>query len=272
MTNLLIIFAGIFGLIVGSFLNVVIFRMNTGKGIGGRSHCLSCGKTLAWYELIPLVSYGIQGGKCRTCKTKISSQYFLVELITGLLFAGVMVRFAPAFLGVFSPFTLASFLFWLVLTATGIVISTYDIRHMVVDVSALLFFIALCIVGGFAGFFGGGSLSWLVVLTHIFAGIIVPLPFFLLWFISKGQLIGFGDIELMAGMGLLLGAVSGYSAVTLAFWIGAVVIGLGVLFKMVRKNKHHTFDPIPFAPFLLLGIYLVGIGGLDIFALIMQLR
>lgn len=85
MHTLFIIFTGLFGLIVGSFLNVVILRMNTGKTLGGRSMCLSCNKKLEWYELIPLVSFIIQRGRCTKCHSKISWQYPIVEAITAVL-------------------------------------------------------------------------------------------------------------------------------------------------------------------------------------------
>ena len=83
MLNIFLILFFIFGTLIGSFLNVVIFRLNTGKGVGGRSMCMNCGKTLHAHELVPVLSYIFQLGKCRGCKTKISIQYPVVEAITG---------------------------------------------------------------------------------------------------------------------------------------------------------------------------------------------
>src|SRR3989338_6841366 len=82
----------VFGLIVGSFLNVVIYRFNTAKSFGGRSACVSCQNKLCWYELIPLVSFLSQKGRCRNCKARISIQYPLVEFATGLIFVALFYK------------------------------------------------------------------------------------------------------------------------------------------------------------------------------------
>src|SRR4051812_24315811 len=87
----------IFGIIIGSFLNVVILRYNTERNLGGRSACMSCRNTLAWYELVPLFSYIFQRGRCMNCKTKISAQYPIVEFITGILFMALFLKFQDVF-------------------------------------------------------------------------------------------------------------------------------------------------------------------------------
>jgi prepilin signal peptidase PulO-like enzyme (type II secretory pathway) len=79
----------VFGSIIGSFLNVLILRFNTGATFGGRSKCFSCGRELRWYDLVPILSFLFLRGRCRFCKSKISLQYPTVELITGLIFTGV---------------------------------------------------------------------------------------------------------------------------------------------------------------------------------------
>src|ERR1700752_70221 len=89
--------AFVFGTIIGSFLNVVALRYNTGFSLGGRSRCFSCGKTLYWYKLIPLFSFLIQGGRCRKCHSQISIQYPLVEALTGLVFLGLFLKFQDSF-------------------------------------------------------------------------------------------------------------------------------------------------------------------------------
>ena len=87
----------VFGLIIGSFLNVVIFRFNTRRSffsaLGGRSGCMTCQNQLLWYELLPVFSFLGLRGRCRNCKTKISIQYPLVEILTGFLFVAVFLRF-----------------------------------------------------------------------------------------------------------------------------------------------------------------------------------
>lgn len=235
---------GILGVLVGSFLSVIIFRMNTGKGVGGRSQCLSCNKTLSWYELIPLISFVAQQGKCQSCKSIISRQDPLVELITGLLFAGAAYRIDI----ITQPITLV---LWLVLISLGMIIAVYDINHHVIAVKPFIGFFLICVILGMDGL----------------GLVLVPLPFLMLWLVSQGKWIGFGDIELMACMGLLLGVISGYSALMLSFWIAcAVILPWYGIQKLRKKNPSRR---IPFGPFLLMGMYVVAIGGFDVLKLIL---
>ncbi|MDB4984358.1 MAG: prepilin peptidase leader peptidase (prepilin peptidase) / N-methyltransferase [Patescibacteria group bacterium] len=256
------ILAFILGSIIGSFLNVVVLRMNTGKNLGGRSSCPHCKTQLKWYELVPIVSWLIQKGKCRTCKAKISSQYVLVESGAALLFAGVALKFAPLFInGLFSSFILYTIL-WMILVSIGVVIAAYDIKYQLIDVRALFGLACACIVLGFL------DPTHIGILSHIIGAVIVPLPFLVLWLLSKGRLIGFGDIEIMAATGFLFGPTGGFSSVTLGFWAGSI-IAISVVAYQSRKGNKETPRQIAFAPFLLLGIYLVGILGFDIFARIL---
>ncbi len=243
MHTLIIIFTGILGLIVGSFLNVVILRMNTGKGLGGRSMCLSCNKTLHWYELIPLFSFIIQKGKCTGCHSKISRQYPIVEFITGILFASIALNVSGT----------VHIILWLIIVSLGMVIAVYDVHHRMIPVKPL---IALAVASLLVGF-------------HIFAAIIVALPFLALWFISLGKWIGFGDVELMAIIGLALGISAGFSAVILGFWIACLVI-LPIVFYLKRKGRKHNPE-IPFGPFLLFGMYLTGVWGINIVTMVSKM-
>ena len=239
MHTLIIIFGGILGVIIGSFLNVVVLRMNTGKGLGGRSMCLSCNKTLHWYELIPVISFVIQRGRCRNCHSKISWQYPIVELTTGLLFAGVLIYFTGPIHAVL----------WLVLVSLGMIIAVYDIRHRMIPVRPLIAFAVTALLLGF----------------HILAAVIVALPFLAIWFVSLGRWIGFGDVELMATIGLALGISRGFSGVILGFWIACLVMVPAVVY-LRRKGKKHNPE-IPFGPFLLVGMYIAGVLGVNIFTI-----
>ena len=260
MTAVLIIFFFIFGAIIGSFLNVVILRMNTGQNLGGRSSCMNCKTQLKWFELIPIFSFLFLRGKCRTCKAKISYQYVIVELVTALLFAGIALKFG-CLLGNISVFALQSVL-WMILVSIGVVIAAYDIKHQMIDARALFGLAAACVLLGLLDF------TQIGILSHLIGALIVPLPFLLLWIFSKGRLIGFGDIEIMAATGFLFGAIGGFSSVTLGFWI-ATAMTVGILGVRVRRGGRNLRNPIAFAPFLLLGVYLVGICGFDIFARIL---
>ena len=106
-----------FGVVIGSFLNVYIYRFHTGKSLAGHSHCLSCGRTLKWYELFPLISYLALRFRCRTCGCRIPARYFLVEALTGILFA----------LTVTLTTNLSEVLLWWYILSVLVVITVYDL-------------------------------------------------------------------------------------------------------------------------------------------------
>ena len=258
MYALELIFAFILGTIIGSFLNVLILRYNTGRGMGGRSMCLSCGKTLNWYELIPLISFLIQRGKCRNCGSRISLQYFFVELVTGIIFAAIIMHYAVHnWTETFALPLLADILIWRVL----IVIFVYDLRHKIIPDGFVITFILASLIKIFlvAGFYN-------VPLMALIAGPILFLPFFLLWFFSQGRWIGLGDGKLALGIGWMLGLSDAVSAVLIGVWGGAIVSICVLFLGKVNFLKHVPFmkkisgrkltgkTEIPFAPFLIFGI------------------
>lgn len=239
----------LFGLIIGSFLNVVIYRYNTGRTLSGRSGCLSCGHKLQWYELIPLISFVWQKGRCRHCRSRLSWQYPLVELGTGLLFALIYQRVGLQFnlLALYG-----------VIACTLMVILVYDWRHKIVPNP----FVYLFILAGFIQPLMYWDASLLVRLGWtMLGGAVTTAPLLILWLVSRGRWLGFGDVKLALGIGLLLGINGGLSALILAFFFGAVIglllIGWGKL-RLWRRSKSYTMkSEIPFAPFLILGFWLV---------------
>ncbi len=247
------------GLIIGSFLNVVILRINTGRSmVTGRSACARCNRTLAWYDLVPVLSFLALRGKCRTCKTDISFQYPFVELITAITFVLLYSHTLTTF-GL-TGMALLVFAFLATIASLLIVIFVYDIRHHIVPDSVVYSFIILSVAAVVwrtlvlgQGGFGIG----------IIQGVIVALPFFLLWACSKGRLMGFGDVKLALGMGWLLGLSVGLAAFIFSFWIGAVV-GLVLL---AISRRHSMKSQIPFAPFLILGLAIAGLWGIGILTL-----
>lgn len=247
-------FIFILGTIVGSFLNVVALRHNTGLPIArGRSQCFSCSKTLHWYELIPVFSFIFLGGKCSACKSKISLQYPLVELVTGLLFLATFLHVGLSPL-IFYYFFVISIL---------IVISIYDFKHKIIPDSWSFIFGAVTLAFSLFSFFYLHNNSLLDVL----AGPILALPFALLWLVSGGRWIGLGDAKIVVGVGFMLGFVRGISALVLAFWIGAIVgltlIILGRVLSLSSKNLTMKSE-IPFGPFIIIGTLLVFFFGWDI--------
>lgn len=243
-----------FGAIVGSFLNVVSLRFNTGVGLGGRSKCMSCGKKLTWSELIPIVSFMAQKGMCRGCKSRISWQYPLVEFAAGAIFALVLIKFPPV-----SPLAALSTFIYLFETCLLLVIAAYDIRHKIIPDVLVYVFDAIALLSVFLG----GS-AWLHA-PHLFtllSGPILALPFALLWLVSRGRWMGLGDAKLVLGLGWLLGLSGGANAVVLAFWVGAV---LGVAWMFATKKKFKSKTEIPFGPYLILGFYLVLVFSVQVF-------
>lgn len=253
MENLTLIFSFILGAIIGSFLNVVSLRFRTGVGIGGRSKCMSCSKELKWYELVPLLSFLVQKGMCRKCKGKISWQYPLVEFISGLLFVMVFLTFPP--LGYMQ--TVVTFV-QLVLACFLVVLVVYDIKHKILPDALVYSFDLLALISLFVG---GESWWHMPGWDSLLAGPLLSLPFALIWLISKGNWMGLGDAKLVLGLGWMLGINAGINAVILAFWIGAV-ISVGWLFYTYKKFKPKT--EIPFGPYLVLGMYIVLIFGVNV--------
>ncbi len=259
--TLFIIFFFIFGLIVGSFLNVVIIRHNTNRSLGGRSGCMVCQKKLGWYELIPVFSFLFLKGRCKGCQTKISIQYPLVELTTGIIFSLLFVKFQNLFQ--INPFSFyLTFIFYAVAFSLLLMIAVYDLRHKIISDKLILIFSILTFLGLFS-FSMHGFYIHLPMLWQFLAGILLALPFALLWLVSRGAWMGLGDAKLALGLGWLLGLAQGLSGLVLAFWTGALV---GIVLLIFSK-KYSMKTEIPFAPFLVLGAIIAFFFGLNFFML-----
>jgi leader peptidase (prepilin peptidase)/N-methyltransferase len=268
MNPLIIFLIFVLGTIVGSFINVIVLRYNTGlSAFSGRSVCFHCGKKLQWYELLPVVSFFLQGGKCRDCNVRLSLQYPMVEILTGIIFVGVALRewslwpvygvFDHGFLYLTLLFVYYAFVFSLLLA-----IAVYDSRHKIIPDSFAWMFIILSVSKLILFFvvtgFNMTPENWFNALSPI----LLFLPISAMWYFSGGRWIGFGDAKLCLGIGALIGFISGVSAVILAFWIGAV---WSILFLFVERKKYKTAQQekapqeektsfwqkeVPFAPFL----------------------
>lgn len=264
---------GIFGLIVGSFLNVVILRKGT-SDLGGRSHCTHCHKQLAWYELVPVFSFLFQWGKCRSCKKAISIQYPLVELLTGGTFYFGAVYLLNNFITVFHPvWSVIGALVFLDVISLGIIIVVHDIRTKKIPVlwMAGLFISSTAFLAIYYGISGLGF-SASTIIPHLF-GLVIAVPFLFLWLISQGKWMGFADIEIIAWMGWYFGIITGASAVLSAFYLGAIFAILFIIYKKVRGFSYASLRTvqIPFAPFLLIGWFLTAIFSWNVFSLFARL-
>jgi prepilin signal peptidase PulO-like enzyme (type II secretory pathway) len=263
ITILTIIFLGL-GLIIGSFLNVVILRLNTERSFGGRSACMNCQSQLVWYELIPVFSFLGLLGRCRTCKTKISVQYPLVELATGIIFALLFLKFQNIFFlnTLVFAFTYA---YYTSLFSLLLVIAVYDLKHKIIPDALSFIFGILAFIGLFL--FGNSGLAnnsfypHMPLIIDFLSGILIALPFYLFWLLSKGTWMGLGDAKLAIGIGWLLGISEALSGLAIAFWVGAVV-GIALI---VSSKKHGMKSEIPFAPYLVLGAFLAFIFSLHLF-------
>ncbi len=247
-----LIFSFIFGTIIGSFLNVVALRWNTGTGLSGRSKCMSCGRSLTWIELIPVASFLMQRGTCRKCRSKISWQYPLVEFLSGAIFVLIFFRFPPL-----SALAALNTFIYLVATCLLLAISIYDVKHKIIPDPMVYAFDALAL----ASVFVGGA-SWLHAphLWTILAGPILALPFYLIWLVSRGRWMGLGDAKLTLGIGWLLGLNGGANALILAFWIGAAA---SLLWMFAKMGKFKAKTEVPFGPYIVLGFYLVLLFGIQ---------
>ncbi|MBC8464837.1 MAG: prepilin peptidase [Parcubacteria group bacterium] len=262
MTLFLYVAVFIFGTIIGSFLNVLILRRGTGRSVvKDRSACWTCGKMLRWYELVPIVSYGVLRGKCARCKASVSPQYPIVEFLTGTLFTlGAWSMIDMFFLPVWGIVSLALLL--AVIISLSVMMTVYDIRHTIIPNAWVYIFAVSSLVYTAVSHLAtyGTFVQWSV--WDMMAGPILAIPFAALWFFSKGKAMGLGDAKLALGIGWLLGLMEGLSAIILGFWIGAIIsVGLISMHKakgLFGTGKRFTMkSEIPFGPFLLLGMFVV---------------
>lgn len=229
MDILYIIFWLIYGASIGSFLNVVICRLQTRESfVHGRSHCPHCRAKLHWHDLIPLVSFICLGGKCRYCRKTISWRYLLIEIITGGLFV----------LGAVSVVVPLQLLIYLIAVSFFIVLFVYDSETFIVPDSVSLPAVAIIFLLNLAG-----GANW----ASLFAGMLAGGGWFLAQFVlSRGRWVGGGDIRL----GLLIGALVGWPLVGLSLmiaYVGGSVIAVGLM--LARRAKFGS--RLPFATFLL---------------------
>lgn len=277
MLSLITIFSLILGTIVGSFLLVVSQRYNTGKSLNGRSECFSCGKTLTWKELFPIFSYLALKGRCKGCSSLIPKDAMFAELLTGVIFVAVSIRsvFTTGELLLTESYLMATL--WLMLIASVlIIIFFYDLRHKIIPDNLSFLFGILSFVSLF--YFGFENEVFMYTgfaypqLLDVLAGVLIPLPFALIWLFSKGRMMGLGDAKLMVGIGFLLGLSLGVSAVFASFWLGTLVIISFLVIervfniKLLGSSKEGIMkQEIPFGPFLIAATLFVVVTHFDLF-------
>lgn len=229
----------IFGLCIGSFLNVVIDRLPQGKSIiAGRSFCDHCKHVLGWGDLIPVVSFLFLRDKCRWCGRKISWQYPIVELITGLLFLltyNSMIR-------IIEPFKFwLTFVYYIAIVSGLIVIFFTDLKYHIIPDQILIFLTVVTIF--FLIFWENSSFP-----DHLLAALGLSSFFLFLVLVTKGKGMGLGDVKYAFVMGFILGIYASIISFYLSFLTGAAVSLI-----LVIVGKKTLKSAIPFGPFLVGG-------------------
>lgn len=244
MVFILFLASFIFGSLIGSFLNVLILRLPEGQTLRGRSMCFHCKHFLAYYDLFPLISYLILRGKCRYCREKISARYFIIELISGLLFGFVVLNSA-----FYAPFDLVMLVRTLIVVSLLIVIFVVDYEHFLILDSVLLFGAAFVVLANIAlDFLLFGSVNLSInsfLLSGLLGGGVAFSVFYILWFGSKGRWMGFGDVKLVFFLGLIVGWPLILLLLMLAFCIGSLV-SVPLLLTKTKSLK----SALPFGTFL----------------------
>ena len=239
------IFLFFFGLSLGSFLNSVIFRLETGGSFfRGRSFCPNCQHILSWQDLIPIFSFLILRGKCRYCQQKISWQYPLVEISTAVIF---LIIFNFQSISTLSQFITTLYLF--IISSFLIVIFVYDLKHYIIPDKVIYPGIGIALLYQLFEIWNFGNWD-LFRIWNLGLGILPSLFLLAIILISRGRWMGMGDFKLAILMGLVLGFPNILVALFFAFLIGAI-IGLGLIIagKKTLKSK------VPFGPFLVTGTF-----------------
>ena len=232
------ILAVVLGLCIGSFLNVVIFRIPNNMSLASPpSHCTKCGYLLKWYDNIPVISYLILKGKCRKCKSRISPRYILVEIFTALIYALCVYLFWEHSV----VYAIISMLFSSVLICTFFI----DLEHTFIPDRFQIIILAL----GIVAIFFDRYTEWYDHLIGMLSGGVVFLSiYFVALAIYKREGMGFGDVKLAFVVGLFLG----WQRLVLAMLITSV-LACFVMLPIIFIKKSDNGKEFPFAPFITIG-------------------
>lgn len=236
-TVLFYIIIFLYGIVIGSFLNVCILRIPKQENIVKiRSHCMHCGYQLRWYDLVPVCSYLWLRGRCRSCKQKISVQYPVVELLNGALYCIVFAVYG---------ISVEALLFALLASAL-IILSVIDFRTYEIPVGINLFILALGLIRIATDYthWSGYAVGFLLVSGFLY----------LVYLVTGGRGIGGGDIKLMAVSGLLLG----WKQILLAFVMGCII---GSVIHIARMRVSGQGHMLAFGPYLSIGILISALAG-----------
>lgn len=239
-TILLYITIFLFGIVIGSFLNVCIYRIPKKENIVKiRSHCMECNYQLKWYDLVPLFSYIFLGGRCRKCKTRLSVQYPLIEGLNGILYVLIVTV---------NGLTIESLLYCLMFSVL-VTLSVIDFRTYEIPLGINLFILALGLIRV--------GLDYKNFLNYLIGFLSVSGFLYLLYLLTKGRGIGGGDIKLMAVSGLMLG----WKCNILALAFGCI---LGSVIHLIRMKVSKEDHVLALGPYLSVGIMIATLWGNDL--------
>ena len=233
----ILIITFLYGIVIGSFLNVCIYRIPKQENIVVvHSHCMDCGNTLKWYELIPLFSYLVQGGKCRHCKAHISIQYPIIEALNGVLYVLVVI---------INGANVDSLLYCLLISAL-ITLSVIDWRTYEIPVGINYFILGLGLIMTIVHY-----KDWL---NHVIGFFAISVFIYIIILATKGRGMGGGDMKLMAVVGLMIG----WKQIILAFLLGCI---FGAVIHVARMKITKADHVLAFGPYLSLGILITVLFG-----------
>lgn len=237
ITILMYIIIFMFGIVIGSFLNVCIYRIPQKEDIVRvRSHCMSCGYKLEWYDLVPLFSYLFLQGRCRKCGAKLSVQYPLIEALNGILYVIIVCIHGV---------NIDSLLYCLLGSAL-LVLSVIDFRTYEIPFGINLFILALGLIRL--------ALDYHNFLSYLIGSLAVSAVLAILYYATGGRAIGGGDVKLMAVCGLFLG----WKLIILAFSLGCI---LGAVIHVIRMKVSGENHVLAMGPYLSAGVMIAALWG-----------
>ena len=236
-TIILYIIIFLYGIVIGSFLNVCIYRLPKKENIVKvRSHCMNCGYQLKWYDLVPLFSYLALGGRCRKCKQKISIQYPIIEALNGVLYIIIFAEYG---------LSMTTLLYCLLFSAL-ITLSVIDFRTYEIPLGINVFILALGLIR-----VATDSANWP---DYVIGLVCVSGVLFLIYWISHGRALGGGDVKLMAVCGLLLG----WRLIIIGFVAGCIIGSVIHLIRMKISGEGHV---LAMGPYLSVGVMIAALWG-----------
>jgi len=256
----------IFGLFLGSLLNNIALRLEKEEDfLFSRSKCPNCGKILSWKELIPVLSFIIQKGKCLNCDFKIPLRYLIVEIFTGVW----VYLLSKAIIFKLTFLSLAEFLFYLSFLSIIFVLALYDLKTFLIDDRFIIFGLIIFVIFFlFKTYFNLPPRDFTYLLNYFFNfyGKLEPLIsafllssfFLILYLVTKGEGLGLGDVKVVFLIGLFLRVGDAFFSILVSSFLGSLYG-----FYLILKNKKFK-QPIPFVPFFFLGILITIVFGYNL--------